>query len=133
MASLGSSWAVRISVIALVLAFGFVARAAWENLDLGVYSDVGASSVANAQEFDDTNEDTGSTSSGAAEDQYSTSSGSQETTTRETTSPASDQYASDKGSLLEAGGPSEGPVPVMPDGKCPAEFPLEKPDGCHIN
>lgn len=131
MAGLGSSWAVRLSVVALVLAFGFIARAAWENLDFGVYSGVGASSVANAQEFDDTNGDTGSTSGGAADGQYSASSGAQETTAREATSPASDQYAAGKGSLLEAGGPSEGPVPRMPDGGCPAEFPMEGPDGCH--
>lgn len=133
MAGLGSSWAVRVSLVALVLAFGFVARAAWEGLDLGVYSSVGVSSVANAQEA---GEDTDSSGSGAADDQYSTSSGSQETTTtedRETTSlPASDQYVNDKGSLLEAGGPSEGSVPKMPGGGCPAEFPVEKPDGCHI-
>lgn len=133
MAGLGSSWAVRISLVALVLAFGFVARAAWEGLDLGVYSSVGASSVANAQESE---EDTDSSSGNAADGQYSTSSGSQEATTAEdretTSSPTSDQYADGKGSLLEAGGPSEGPVPKMPDGGCPAEFPVEKPDGCHI-
>ncbi len=130
MAGLGSSWAVRVALVALVLASGFAARAAWENLDLGVYSGVGASSVANAQESDDD-----SSSGGADGDQYSTSSGSQETATddRETTSsPTSDQYANSKGSLLEAGGPSEGPAPKMPGGGCPAEFPVEEPDGCYI-
>ncbi len=142
MAGLGSSWAVRVSLVALVLAFGFAARAAWENLDLGVYSGVGAASVANAQEFagtdgtDGTDDSSDSSSGAAADGQYSTSSGSQETTTdgRETTSsPSSEQYSGKKGSLLEAGGPSEGPAPRMPGGGCPDEFPVEKPDGCHID
>jgi hypothetical protein len=130
--NLGSSWAVRISVVALVLAFGFIARAAWENLDLGVYSAINASSVANAQEFDNDNDSDDGDS--AADDQYDTSSGSQETTTvtrEETTSPAGDQYSNSKGSLLEAGGPSGGPVPIMPDGECPEEFPVEKSSGCY--
>lgn len=34
-------------------------------------------------------------------------------------------------SLLEAGGPTEGPLPKMPGGVCPAEFPVEQADGCY--
>ncbi len=34
-------------------------------------------------------------------------------------------------SLLEAGGPGEGPVPPMPSGGCPKEFPLQKGEACH--
>jgi hypothetical protein len=33
------------------------------------------------------------------------------------------------GELLEAGGPSEGPVPTMADGSCPAEFPVADSSG----
>lgn len=137
LSGLGSSWAVRISLVAVVLALGFVARAAWEDAGFGVYSNVGSSSVANAQEFDDADKDT-TTSSGAADEQYSTSSGSQEettTTVREDTSPASDQYSSDetsKDTLLQAGGPAGGdPAPLMPDGSCPSEFPVKDDGGCY--
>ncbi len=35
------------------------------------------------------------------------------------------------GTLFNAGGPSDGPVPVMPDGGCPEEFPLLLDDGCY--
>lgn len=38
-----------------------------------------------------------------------------------------DQYATDRdedGELMEAGGPTEGPVPAMRDGSCPDEFPV---------
>ncbi len=32
---------------------------------------------------------------------------------------------------MSAGGPSEGPVPKMPGGECPKEFPVEKEEGCY--
>ena len=32
--------------------------------------------------------------------------------------------------LLQAGGPEDGPVPPMPGGGCPREFPVEADDGC---
>lgn len=33
--------------------------------------------------------------------------------------------------LLEAGGPAEGPVPIMPTGGCPREFPVEEDGACY--
>lgn len=38
---------------------------------------------------------------------------------------------STSGTLLEAGGPESGPVPLMPGGGCPEEFPTEKDGACH--
>ena len=32
--------------------------------------------------------------------------------------------------LLEAGGPEDGPVPLMPGGGCPEEFPLQRGEYC---
>ncbi len=34
-------------------------------------------------------------------------------------------------SLLEAGGPGDGPVPLMPGGGCPEEFPLQENEACY--
>lgn len=34
-------------------------------------------------------------------------------------------------SLLEAGGPAEGPLPKMPSGGCPEEFPVKQSDACY--
>jgi hypothetical protein len=34
-------------------------------------------------------------------------------------------------SLLEAGGPGDGPVPPIPNGGCPKEFPLQQGKACH--
>src|SRR5215212_6789110 len=36
------------------------------------------------------------------------------------------------GNLLEAGGPSSGPVPLMPDGGCPREFPKMRDGACYL-
>jgi hypothetical protein len=33
--------------------------------------------------------------------------------------------------LLKAGGPTDGLVPVMPGGDCPAEYPVEQGGACH--
>lgn len=33
--------------------------------------------------------------------------------------------------LPEAGSPEKGPVPVNPDGGCPAEFPVERGGACY--
>ena len=33
--------------------------------------------------------------------------------------------------LLEAGGPEAGPVPPIPNGGCPKEFPLQKDEACY--
>ncbi len=35
------------------------------------------------------------------------------------------------GNLLEAGGPTSGPVPLMPDGGCPREFPTKREGLCY--
>ncbi len=35
------------------------------------------------------------------------------------------------GTLMEAGGPATGPVPRMPDGSCPKEFPQERSGACY--
>lgn len=43
-----------------------------------------------------------------------------------------DQYqAEGKGDLFNAGGPEGGPVPSMPDGSCPVEFPVEQNGACY--
>ena len=35
------------------------------------------------------------------------------------------------GNLLDAGGPQEGPVPPMPSGGCPEEYPVEEAGACY--
>jgi len=35
------------------------------------------------------------------------------------------------GQLMNAGGPADGPIPLMPGGGCPAEFPTERDGACY--
>lgn len=46
--------------------------------------------------------------------------------------PAGGGAERDRSGLLEAGGPAAGPVPLMPDGGCPAEFPAKRGGACHM-
>lgn len=36
-----------------------------------------------------------------------------------------------QGTLMEAGGPTAGPVPVMPGGRCPEEYPVDRSGACY--
>jgi hypothetical protein len=37
----------------------------------------------------------------------------------------------EEGTLMEAGGPGDGPLPTMPDGSCPKEFPVKQGEACY--
>ena len=41
------------------------------------------------------------------------------------------QFLGGNGNLLAAGGPTSGPVPLMPDGGCPREFPTKRDGLCY--
>ena len=63
-----------------------------------------------------------------------TASPAPETTT--TTAPPSPTTATpsptqDRGPLMDAGGPTAGPVPLMPGGRCPQEYPVRRNDACY--
>jgi hypothetical protein len=51
------------------------------------------------------------------------------TSTASPTSAADDQYGTDN--LFDSGGPAAGPVPPMPGGGCPVEFPVERSGACY--
>jgi hypothetical protein len=51
------------------------------------------------------------------------------TSTATPTSAADDQYGT--GDLFDSGGPASGPVPPLPDGSCPPEFPVERSGACY--
>jgi hypothetical protein len=60
-------------------------------------------------------------------------------TTTTTTSPSpatsspSPAPTSNRGDLFKAGGPSDGPVPLMPGGRCPSEYPVLKDGACYAD
>lgn len=122
-----TSLPLKVALIALVLVCGFTARVAWAFFSDGEEPGrVDASMVASTREevaqaippagdapvappVDDSDgSDSGDTTSG--DEQYD------------------DQV--DGGELMDAGGPEDGPVPFMPGGGCPKEFPVESAEGC---
>jgi hypothetical protein len=46
-------------------------------------------------------------------------------------SASRDERSNKNRSLPEAGGPSDGPLPIMPGGGCPVEYPVEKNGVCY--
>ena len=48
-----------------------------------------------------------------------------------TPSPDPPDPSPDSGTLMNAGGPERGPVPVMPDGRCPLELPVMQDGACY--
>ena len=45
--------------------------------------------------------------------------------------PTAPSPAIDEGELMNAGGPGEGPVPLMPGGGCPEELPTKRGGACY--
>ena len=102
---------LQIAALALVvLATGFALRAAWESPP-----------AVEAQEITSL---TPTTSTATASPTPTTTS-----TTPATASPSpSSPSPSDR--MLESGGPAAGPVPLMPGGECPSEYPVLKNGAC---
>jgi hypothetical protein len=53
------------------------------------------------------------------------------TTIPEPTGSSPPITSSPEPTTLDAGGPKNGPVPLMPDGSCPAEYPVKRDGLCH--
>lgn len=72
---------------------------------------------------------------GTSSGSETTSSGSETTTAAQGQygDASDDQYQGESGDLLSAGGSDEGPVPRMPGGDCPREYPVGLIDGCYTS
>ena len=74
-------------------------------------------------------------SNGIACDELQSAGGGQSASTgRASPQPSVDggsQLLNRYGNLLEAGGPSSGPAPLMPEGGCPREFPTMRDGACY--
>jgi hypothetical protein len=144
-----ASMAIRLAAVLLVLVAGFTLRVTWEQL-----TDSTAPALAQQDQYDCAS--FGSQESAQAElerdpsdpnnldpdndgtacEDYNYGGGGGTTTAAQDQyddSAAQDQYQRDLGfgDLFDAGGPSSGPVPLMPDGSCPAEFPTKQNEACY--
>jgi hypothetical protein len=137
--------ALRLFIVAFVLASGLTLRVSWEELtDLTTpafaqtdqYDCASFGSQESAQAELERNPDDPSNldpdNDGQACEDYDYTVGgggtASPTSTATPTSAVEDQY--DR-SLFDAGGPPNGPVPLMPDGSCPAEYPVERSGVCY--
>ncbi len=129
---MGIDRAALLALAALLLATGtFAARAAWESVP-----------SASAQEedlYDCTDftyqEDAQLSYNGDPSDPYGLDEDGdgiacEELPTRGGGAPSVEPSPPEDPMLMEAGGPEIGPVPPMPGGGCPEEFPLETDGGC---
>jgi hypothetical protein len=119
-----SNLKLTLIVILLITLCALSARLTWAL----VGDDSGLFGSAFAQDFETTSDRTGSQFDGNT--QYDTT---QYTTqyVEPTTTPGVVTTQYDTTPLFSSGGPEDGPVPPMPGGDCPKEFPVEKPDGCY--
>lgn len=136
---------ITLAVVALIALGGLSARLTMALVDdgEGFFGQSSAFAQDDSMGTTATEETTGfdrTTSQEATEDtsgetQYQT----EETTTQQYENTTSDdggdttqyettQYATTP--LMESGGPEDGPVPQLPSGGCPDEFPVDKDDAC---
>lgn len=147
--------ALRLLIVALVLAGGFALRAAWEELadpstpafaqtDLYDCQSFGSQESAQAElernpsdpygldpdKDGQACEDYNYGSGGAANAKVASSSNSTATESSDpaTATPSSDQHSR---SLFDSGGPANGPVPLTPDGSCPRKYPVAQNGACY--
>ena len=148
--------ALRMFIVALVLLSGFTLRLSWEQLmatpafaqtDQYDCQSFGSQESAQAElerDLSDPN-NLDPDADGVACEGYDygggggtsspTAAASPTASQEQTASPsaAKDQYEQDVGSknLFDAGGPAGGPVPLLPGGWCPSEYPVERGGACY--
>jgi hypothetical protein len=146
------STAMRIAIVALVLVAGFTLRLSWEQLTDPVIpalaqedqydcASFGSQESAQAElvrdRSDPNNLDPDNDGQACEDYDYGTSTGTDDASATQdqydggTTSAPATQPDQQPADLFNAGGPTDGPVPPMPDGSCPAEFPVKQSGACY--
>ena len=143
----------RLLIVGLVLLAGFVSRVTYEQLIHPLESAVAQSSQRDCSSFGsqqsaqaalerDPSDPNGldADGNGRACDDASTTT-TQSRSLPSSASPSSSSSSSPSASspptpqgdrnLLDAGGPTNGPAPLMPDGTCPPEFPTKHKNLCY--
>ena len=143
--------ALRLFIVALVLAGGFTLRVAWEELanpttpalaqqDQYDCASFGSQESAQAElernpsdpsNLDPDNDGQACEDYNYGADRGNSTAGRSAADAQYDSSAGSDQYQQDTGRLFDAGGPTSGAVPLMPGGGCPAEFPTEIDGACY--
>jgi hypothetical protein len=137
--------ALRLLIVALVLASGFTLRVAWEELadpttpayaqtdqyDCASFgSQESAQTELDRDPSDPSNLDPDDDGTACEDYDYGVGTGDDSAAQDQYDSAAGDQYLG-TGDLFDSGGSNIGPVPLMPDGGCPSQFPAERNGACY--
>jgi cytoskeletal protein RodZ len=118
-----TSLALKIAAVALmVFATGLALRLAWESPPMVEAQQTTTPTT--------TSPATASPTTTTASPAPTTTTASPSPTTTGTASP-SPSTPSPRDRMLKSGGPAHGPVPLMPGGKCPSEYPVRKDGACY--
>ncbi len=134
---------MKVAAVALLVACVFTARVAWIYFEgdanphlLGVLQVAQAQDKSSSASFSSSPASTSGTSASSTTSATpGTTSGqsdpSSNAATNQYSSSASSQYSNGTG--ISSGGPRYGPVPLMSNGKCPVEYPIQKASGCYTS
>ena len=111
------------AVVLMVFATGFALRLAWESPPMVEAQQTTTPTT--------TSPATASPTTTTASPAPTTTTASPSPTTTTTASP-SPSTPSPSGRMLKSGGPAHGPVPLMPGGECPSEYPVRKDGACYV-
>jgi hypothetical protein len=149
--------AMRLFIAALVIASGFTLRVAWQELTDPTTPAFAQSDLYDCQSFgsqesaqaelernpdDPYNLDSDNDGKACEDYPYTVGGGSSTSPTSTdppptTSSPSSSASATSapasqyNSALFDSGGSVRGPVPLMPEGGCPVEFPVERDGACY--
>jgi hypothetical protein len=137
---------VRLAVVALVLLAGFMARLTYEqlanptteveaqsnDLDCADFPNQAAAQAnLDANPSDPNNLDADHDSQACEDFDFGSGSSSTNNAAQNQYQDNSTNQDTGNGDLFNAGGPGSGPVPLMPDGSCPAEYPVKSNGACY--
>ena len=119
--------ATKASIFALLIVTPLVLWVAWQ------LTNPESSVLTNPAGAQETTAGQVTTAEQTLQETTATASPSPETTSTASPSPsaASPSPNQRRGSLMDAGGPSAGPVPLMPGGGCPEEYPVRHQEACY--
>ena len=110
-------------IVALLISAPLMLWVTWQLTSLETSARAQETTAAQVTTAEQTVQETPTTASPAPETTTTTASPSPTTAT-----PTPTQ---ERSPLMDAGGPPAGPVPLMPDGGCPEEFPVRRNGACY--
>ncbi len=122
--------ATKALIFALVIAAPPMLWVGWQlsNLETSILADPARAQEATAGQVTTAEQTVQQTTATSPATETTTSTASP---SRTTSSPSPSTASPTPDPLMEAGGPAAGPVPLMPGGGCPEEYPVRRHGACY--